>query len=70
MSRTYGKSQNKVIKKSTTGDTAIDNALWRLSLVLKEIAESTLEENEEKTPVESTARGRRPHRKTREGGDR
>jgi len=30
------------IDKSITGDAATDSALWRLSLVLKEIAESTI----------------------------
>ena len=35
------KSHIRTNGKSITGDSAIDNALWRLSLVLKEIAEST-----------------------------
>lgn len=33
--------ENRKSRKSITGDAATDSALWRLSLVLKEIAEST-----------------------------
>jgi len=34
--------KNHKSEKSITGDAATDSALWRLSLVLKEIAESTI----------------------------
>ena len=72
MSRTCGKRHNKEIKKGITGDTATDSALQRLSAVLKEIAESAVEEDKEKTPVESTNKGKRSHdnKKTRKGGDK
>lgn len=55
MLRTSGKRQTITSEKSITGVAATDTALWRLSLVLKEIAESVVREDEEKTSVELIA---------------
>jgi len=43
MSLVPRKRQAGVKKKSITGDYATDSAFWRLSLVLKEIVESTID---------------------------
>ena len=43
MSLVPRKRQAGVKKESMTGDYATDSAFWRLSLVLKEIAESTID---------------------------
>jgi hypothetical protein len=55
------KSHIKANGKRITGDAVIDRALWRLSLVLKEIAEST--NNQEPTvtdnPKPPSGRGNR-----------
>lgn len=53
MLSTSGNRQFRKSEKSVTGDPAIDSAFLRLSHVLKEIAESAVDDKEEATGVKS-----------------
>ena len=49
MEEQSAKSYTEANRKSITGDASADNAFWRLSLILREIAESVTT----KEPIES-----------------
>jgi len=50
------KSCKGISDKSITGNAATESAFWRLSLVLKEIAESAVNDKEEAAGVKSYTR--------------
>jgi len=58
-------------ERSITGDAATNNALWRLSLVLKEIAESTItkESIAVDNPKKPSSRVSRKALKSKKGGE-